>query len=336
MTLTSGGCERRRPDTVHGADLLLRLRRQLQRHDGGGRGERARELVRERHVERARLQRAHRQARQHVVPVAGSELGTTEAIAIMEHIMERIAHATGKDPIDVRITNLDPEHISIKDMIDSFKRDTDYDERRTQIAKYNADNAWKKKGLKLAIMCFPISYEWNIPSTVSVYHGDGTVSVSHGGIEMGQGINTKVAQVCAYTLKVPLEKVTVLGTDSFVSPNSVVSSGSVASECVAYSTIKACEDLLRKLEPARNGPDQSWEDVVKKAYEKGINLQSNYMMSQTVDKLKPYNVYGVCVAEVELDVLTGRHEVTRVDFLEDVGISLSPDIDVGQVYIFFY
>lgn len=180
-------------------------------------------------------------------------------------------------------------------------------------------------------MSYPLGYTGNLPVTISVYHADGTIAISHGGIEMGQGINTKVAQVCAYTLKVPLEKVTVRGSDSFVSPNSIASSGSITSESVAYATLKACEDLLKRLDVAKKDlVEPTWEEVVKKAYDKGINLQSSYMTS-TNDGLVGYNVYGVCAAEVELDVLTGNHSVRRLDLLEDTGVSLSPEIDVGQI-----
>ncbi|XP_013192300.1 uncharacterized protein LOC106136327 isoform X2 [Amyelois transitella] len=257
--------------------------------------------------------------------------GTTEAFAIMEHLMERISYVTKKDPVDVRIGNLATEHSSIKEMIDTLKYESQYDARKADIVKFNADNAWRKRGLKLSIMSFPIGYSWNYPVTVSIYHGDGTVAVSHGGIEMGQGINTKVAQVCAYTLKVPLEKVAVFESDSLVSPNSMASNGSITSDCVTHATLKACSELLDRLQPVRNEmTEPTWEEVVRKAYEKGINLQSNHMTSP-LDELQGYNIYGVCAAEVELDVLTGTHVLSRVDLLEDTGVSLSPDVDVGQI-----
>ncbi|XP_052748813.1 uncharacterized protein LOC113513041 [Galleria mellonella] len=256
--------------------------------------------------------------------------GTTEAIAIHEHLMERIAYATKLDPVDVRIANIAEKHSGIKDMIATLKYSSNYDTRKTEIATYNSENAWKKKGLKLSIMSFPIEYSWNFPVTVSVYHGDGTVAISQGGIEMGQGINTKIAQVCAYTLKIPLEKVSVIGSNSFVSPNAMCSNGSITSDCVAYATLRACKELLNRFEDIKENTNEPWEETVKKAFEKGINLQASYMTSP-LDSLQCYDVYGVCAIEVELDVLTGTHVVKRVDLLEDAGISLSPDIDVGQI-----
>ncbi|XP_075976602.1 uncharacterized protein LOC142976904 isoform X2 [Anticarsia gemmatalis] len=256
---------------------------------------------------------------------------TTEGIAFTEHIMERISHITKKDHIDVRIANLQPKQDVLKDMISSFQKDIDFQERNAAISKYNQENAWKKKGLRLSIMSYPIGYSWNFPVTISVYHADGTIAISHGGIEMGQGINTKVAQVCAYTLKVPLEKVVFRASDSFVSPNAMASNGSITSDSVAFATVKACEKLLKRLAPTKAALNEpTWEEVVKKAYENGINLQSSYMLSPN-DNLVGYDVYGMCAAEVELDVLTGNHIIRRLDILEDTGVSMSPEIDLGQI-----
>nr|UZT55363.1 aldehyde oxidase 4 [Spodoptera frugiperda] len=256
---------------------------------------------------------------------------TTEGIAFAEHIMERISHATKKDHVEVRLNNLSPKHDTVREMISSFKMETNFDDRKVEITKFNQENAWRKRGLKLSIMSYPIGYSWNFPVTISVYHADGTIAISHGGIEMGQGINTKIAQVCAYALKVPLEKVSVRGSNSFVSPNSMASNGSLTSDSVAYATLKACEDLNKRLEPARNELNEpTWEQVVNQAYQKGINLQATYMTSPN-DGLVGYNVYGVCAAEVELDVLTGNHIVRRLELLEDTGVSMSPEIDVGQI-----
>ncbi|KAJ8720015.1 hypothetical protein PYW07_012058 [Mythimna separata] len=256
---------------------------------------------------------------------------TTEGTAFTEHIMERISHATNKDHVEVRLANLAPKHDAIREMISSFKMDTTFDDRKAEIARFNQENAWRKRGLRISVMSYPIVYSGNFPVTISVYHADGTIAISHGGIEMGQGINTKIAQVCAYALKIGLEKITIRGSDSFISPNAMVSSSSFTSDSVAYATLKACEDLMKRLEPAKKDlVDPTWEQIVKKAYDTGINLQATYMMSAN-DGLVGYDVYGVGAVEVELDVLTGTHLVRRLDLLEDTGVSMSPEIDVGQI-----
>lgn len=87
---------------------------------------------------------------------------------------------------------------------------------------------------------------------------------------MGQGINTKVAQVCAYTLKVPLSKVNVKSSDTVISPNSMCSNGSLTSDSVAFATVKACEELLRRLEVVKKDLNEpTWEEVIAAAYNKG-------------------------------------------------------------------
>lgn len=190
---------------------------------------------------------------------------------MLEHIMERIAHATNRDSIAVRKANMALEHSALSDMIDKFVTDSRYKEREADIEIFNTNNAWKKRAMKLSIMSFPLEYYGNFSVVISVFHGDGTILISHGGIEMGQGINTKIAQVCAYSLKVPLKMVAVKGADNFISPNNMASSGSITSECVAFATIKACEELLSRLEPVRlELKEPTWEEVVKAAHNKGV------------------------------------------------------------------
>ncbi|XP_045774054.1 xanthine dehydrogenase-like isoform X1 [Maniola jurtina] len=256
---------------------------------------------------------------------------TAEGFSAAEHIMERIADATKKDPIEVRTLNITAENSPMLDLVDTFKIDCEYETRRAVIDKFNSENAWKKKGLQVSLMSYPIEYDGNFPVAISVYHADGTILIAHGGIEMGQGINTKVAQVCAYALKVPLSMVTVKGADTFISPNAMATNGSITSESIAFATVKACNELLSRLEPAKADLNEpTWQEIVTAAYNKGISLQVS-AMSSNLDKLTPYSVYGACTAEVELDVLTGNHVLTRVDLVEDTGRSLSPEIDVGQI-----
>ncbi|OWR49607.1 aldehyde oxidase 2 [Danaus plexippus plexippus] len=257
--------------------------------------------------------------------------GTTEANAMLEHIMERIAHATNRDSIAVRKANIALEHNTLSDMIDKFVTDSRYKEREADIETFNTNNAWKKRAMKLSIMSFPLEYYGNFSVIISVFHGDGTILISHGGIEMGQGINTKIAQVCAYSLKVPLKMVAVKGADNFISPNNMASSGSITSECVAFATIKACDELLSRLEPVRlELKEPTWEEVIKAAHNKGIDLQASSSWS-LLDDVKGYSIYGIGSLEVELDVLTGVSLIRRVDLLEDTGRSMNPEVDVGQI-----
>ncbi|KOB76483.1 Aldehyde oxidase AOX1 [Operophtera brumata] len=240
-------------------------------------------------------------------------------------IMEKIAYCTGQDPIEVRLRNMlqeeGGEKNPIPEMIEQIKKDSEFSSRKEQIDHFNTQNRYKTT-----------TNNSNFNSIVNIYHGDGTVVVIHGGIEMGQGINTKTAQVCAYALGIPLDKISVKPSTSFTSPNAIVTGGSIGSECVSFATMKACEILNERLKPFKEKLDNpKWEEVIGAAYAAGIDLQATYMFSPAKGDVQAYNVYAVGVIEVELDILSGNHDVRRVDILEDTGRSLSPEIDVAQI-----
>lgn len=125
--------------------------------------------------------------------------------------MERIAVATGRDPFEVRLANLAPAHADMRDVVAAFRRDCDFDRRLLAVERFNADNAWRKRALKATLMWYPIDAFGPFNVVVAAYHGDGSVALAHAGVEMGQGINTKAAQVCAHELGVPLAAVSVRG-----------------------------------------------------------------------------------------------------------------------------
>ncbi|KAJ0176239.1 hypothetical protein K1T71_008413 [Dendrolimus kikuchii] len=257
---------------------------------------------------------------------------TTEGVAMIEYMMEMIAFYTGKDPIQVRLKNMSLVNNPLPEMIDQLVKDADYNERLKHVHEFNNNNRWRKRGLKLIPIAIDIFYFGNFNAIISIYHADSTVVITHGGIEMGQGINTKAAQVCAYTLGIPLEKVSVKPSTSFTSPNNTITGASVGSECVAFAVLKACEILNKRFEPVRAKlKNPSWQEIVTQAYTDGVNLQASYMFSYVNDGVKPYNVYAVGIMELEVDILTGNHDILRVDILEDTGRSLSPEIDVAQI-----
>lgn len=159
--------------------------------------------------------------------------GDLEGIALIENIIEHIAFATQRDPVKVRLANLN-NGTRFPDMLRSFVREIEYDRRQQEILAFNNANRWKKRGMAVAPMRYHLNYGGCFAALVSIYHKDGTVSVSHGGIEMGQGLNTKVCQVAAHILKIPLELVTTKPSREFVSPNALPTGGSQTSELVCY------------------------------------------------------------------------------------------------------
>ncbi|KAL5273166.1 hypothetical protein ACFFRR_000119 [Megaselia abdita] len=257
--------------------------------------------------------------------------GTLEAQTMCETIMEHIAFNKGIDPISVRLENMPPDSF-MKKMLPEFLKDISFYRRRSEIIAYNLSNKWLKKGISVSCMKYPCS---PIPvgllsTTVVIYVGDGTVAISHGGIEMGQGLNTKIAQVAASTLGVPLDHVKIMPSDTLNGGNSIITAKSVGSENVAFAVDKACKTLMKRLQPIKDkNKDAKWQAIVQRAYENNVSLTASEVF-QPPD-MTPYSVWGCSCTEVLLDVITGTFLIKRVDILEDVGACLSPNIDVGQV-----
>ncbi|KAJ8719479.1 hypothetical protein PYW08_011654 [Mythimna loreyi] len=258
--------------------------------------------------------------------------GHLEGKACIEHIMQHIAFAVQKDPTSVRKVNMRTENNDLPELIEVLKTDANYDQRAKAIEEFNKTNRWLKRGISVDVMCYEVGYFGNYSALVSIYRGDGTVTVSTGGIEMGQGINTKAAQVCAYELGVPLEYVNVVPHYSFVAANNVLSGSSITTESVCYAIIRACEPLKERLAKIKETmPDATWKEIVQKAGNDQVELTSLFMMKDTDENLKGYSAFGVCIIETLLDVTTGLFQIVRADMLEDVGISANPKLDIGQM-----
>lgn len=99
---------------------------------------------------------------------------------------------------------------------------------------FNAENRWKKRGIATTPMRYSLGYFGTMPAVVSIYHGDGSVAITHGGIEMGQGLNTKVVQVAAHTLGIPMELIKIKPALNSIVPNAICSGGSSASDISSY------------------------------------------------------------------------------------------------------
>lgn len=268
-----------------------------------------------------------------------------------ETIIEHIAHLTKVDPVKVRLANMDDKvwrpmmekivgDIGNTDVIISYWQssltnlpsNSDYYERKKAANIFNEANRWRKRGIGFTQIKYPLDYFGVIPAYVAIYYGDGSVIVSHGGAECGQGINTKVAQIAAYTLGIPLDLVKVKATDNQIGANSFWTAASTASDSACLATKKACELLLERIKPIRDQlpKSASWQEIVQACHEKFVDLTAKTQFVPGVDG-ELYYIYGCCCAEVEWDALTGNLQVLRVDLVEDTGRSISPLVDVGQV-----
>ena len=162
--------------------------------------------------------------------------GSTQGHAIIENVVEHLAWKTGMDPLDFRMINMvgggDGKVHPMREIIDKLKKSSNFDKRKTEIINFNKNNLWQKKGISL----IPLKYRHDYFGTryhvnISVYHDDGSVAVTHGGIEMGQGINTKVCQVVARELGISMDLIRIKPTNNMAGANSSVTGGSMGSEC---------------------------------------------------------------------------------------------------------
>jgi xanthine dehydrogenase large subunit len=301
--------------------------------------------------------------------------GPQGALAI-EVIMDSVARKLGKDALDVRLANLygindrntTPygqlvEDNVLRPLIDELVQSSDYRARRQAIEAFNADSPVLKKGLALTPLKFGISFNvvhLNQAGALVHVYSDGSILVNHGGTEMGQGLNTKVAQMVAHTLGVKPERVRVSATDTSKVANTSATAASTGTDLNGKAAADAAQQIRDKLvamlaarhnvpaESIRFENDQitvgsaalSFEEVVTAAYMSRVQLWSDGFYAtpklhwdrQTMQG-RPffYFAYGAAVSEVLVDTLTGEWKLLRADVLHDVGQSINPALDIGQV-----
>lgn len=175
---------------------------------------------------------------------------------------------------------------------------------------------------------------------VNVY-ADGSVNLFHGGIEMGQGLATKMIQVASHCLKIPIERIhtSEVGTDKI--PNTQNTAASASADINGMAVIDACGKIMERLKPyMTENPDKGWNFWVNQAYFGRVSLSAtgfyktpNLGFNKETQSNDTYNYFtqGAGCSEVEIDCLTGDHRVIRTDIVMDVGSSLNPAIDMGQI-----
>ncbi|MEZ5912561.1 MAG: xanthine dehydrogenase molybdopterin binding subunit [Paracoccaceae bacterium] len=238
-----------------------------------------------------------------------------------------------------------------------------YRKRRAEVDAWNAANPILKKGLALTPVKFGISFtltQYNQAGALVHVYQDGSIHMNHGGTEMGQGLFQKVAQVAAASFGVDVAKVKITATDTGKVPNTSATAASSGSDLNGMAVKAACDTIRDRLaemlaaehqtEPRKvhfeggrvfvGEADYRFEEVAKKAYAARVSLSSTGFYKTpkiTWDRVKGhgrpfyYFAYGAAVTEVVIDTLTGENRILRTDILHDVGASLNPALDVGQV-----
>lgn len=275
--------------------------------------------------------------------------GIFQGIVTIESIMDHIAHYLGRDPLEVREVNLAPagaerpsadpivKNVFQEDILPLLKESSEYELRLEEVNAYNQNNRWRKRGIAIMPMCFNLGYpDFRFGVLVNIYSHDGTVSIAHGGIEMGQGLNTKAVQVASHILGVPVAKIKVKATSTTTNANSTHQGATVCSDIVLLGVKKACENLRARLDSTREKlskegkGDVSWAELVKICKSSDVDL-SERIWTKMSEYPNAYDIWGGVCAEVEVDVLTGQFMIRQVDLIEDCGKSLSPYVDIGQI-----
>jgi xanthine dehydrogenase large subunit len=226
-----------------------------------------------------------------------------------------------------------------------LKSTSELDARRAQIAAFNAQHGAVKRGIAITPAKFGISFTatfYNQGGALVLVYRDGTVQVNHGGTEMGQGLFTKIRQIAADTLGVDAEHVRLMPTRTDKVPNTSATAASAGTDLNGAAVADACQQLRTRLDTvaAGLGKTVSFAALCEAAYMQRVPLfaQGFYRtpeihFDRATGRGRPFHyfAFGAAVSEVEVDRFTGDYRLRRVDILEDVGDSVSPVIDRGQV-----
>ncbi|CAE6113271.1 unnamed protein product [Arabidopsis arenosa] len=283
--------------------------------------------------------------------------GDVQGSYIGEAIIEKVASYLSVDVDEIRKVNLHtyeslrlfysgkagefPEYTLplLWDKIDEF---SGFNQRRKVVEEFNALNKWRKRGISRVPAVYAVNMR-STPGRVSVL-GDGSIVVEVQGIEIGQGLWTKVKQMAAYSLGLIqcgttsdelLKKIRVIQSDTLSMVQGSMTAGSTTSEASSEAVRICCDDLVERLLPIKTalveqtGGPVTWDNLISQAYRQSINMSvsSKYMPDSTGQYLN----YGIAASEVEINVLTGETTILRTDIIYDCGKSLNPAVDLGQI-----
>jgi len=300
---------------------------------------------------------SHRCKTNTVSATAFRGFGGPQGMFAIEGAIAAIARRLGIDPLDVRKRNLygdAPRNVThygmtlkdnvLPELIAELELRSDYRRRRKEITRWNAANPWFKRGIALTPVKFGIAYT-NVPmnqggALVHIYT-DGSVHLNHGGTEMGQGLMIKVAQIVADELEVDLSRVRITPTSTGKVPNTSPTAASSGTDINGEAARVACRVLKERLAPFRaRHPDHSLAQLARAAYNARVSLSAtgywstpeiHFDRASFTGEPFYYFAYGAAVSEVVIDTLTGESRLLRADLLHDVGRSVNPAIDRGQV-----
>ena len=303
--------------------------------------------------------------------------GGPQGIVVIEDALSRAAESLGIDHAEIRRINLYGdgqkaithygqviEENRLSQITEQLFESSAYEDRLSEIANFNAQSPWVKRGIGYQPVKFGISFTASLlnqaGALVHIYT-DGSVQINHGGTEMGQGLHTKMIAVAAHTLGIDAAQVRLMTTSTDKVPNTSATAASSGSDLNGAAVESACSTLKGRLASVfieacglantaivkfvdgclrADGHVMKFSEVAKLAWVKQVSLSATGYYATPGIEYDPkkgrgrpffYFAFGGCVSEVEVNGLTGESRVRRVDILHDVGNPLAPLIDKGQV-----
>ena len=303
--------------------------------------------------------------------------GGNQGMMAIENILDNISRYLKKDPAEVRKINFygnkdrNVTHYGMKitdnvinELFENLKIKSNYKKRSQKIKQFNQINKFKKKGIAITPVKFGISFttiHLNQAGALVHIYTDGSIHMNHGGIEMGQGTHTKIAQLVSNSLGVPYEKVKISATNTSKVPNTSASAASSTTDLNGAATLNAVSKIKSNLNNfirkkykifSKNEPMYksghiyfgnrvfNFDQIIKEAYLNRVSLSSSGFYStpkinfnKKTFKGRPfyYFCYGAAVTEVTIDTLTGESVLDRVDILQDAGNAINPALEHGQI-----
>ena len=303
--------------------------------------------------------------------------GGNQGMMAIENIIDNISRYLNKDSCEIRKINfykknkknithygMKIEDNVINEIFNKLIKKSNYKKRCLEIKKYNSRNKYKKKGIAITPVKFGISFttiHLNQAGALVHIYTDGSVHLNHGGIEMGQGTHTKIAQLVSKSFGIPYEKVQISSTNTSKVPNTSASAASSTTDLNGAAALDAVKKIKLNLEKfirskykimSKNEPlyknesiilgnkSFKFKNIIQEAYLNRISLSSTGFYSTpkiNFDKEKfhgrpfLYFCYGASVTEVTIDTLTGENIVDRVDILHDAGNAINPALELGQI-----
>ena len=303
--------------------------------------------------------------------------GGNQGMMVIENIIDNISRHLKRDSCEIRKINfyhknkknithygMKIEDNIINEIFDKLVKKSNYKKRYSKIKKFNSKNKYKKKGIAITPVKFGISFttiHLNQAGALVHIYTDGSIHLNHGGIEMGQGTHTKIAQIVANSLGIPYEKIQISTTNTSKVPNTSASAASSTTDLNGAAALNAVSKIKFNLEKFIKSKYKifynkepiykdgyiifgnrsfKFNKIIQEAYLNRISLSSTGFYSTPKIKFNKerfigrpflYFCYGAAVTEVTVDALTGENIIDRVDILHDAGNAINPALELGQI-----